>query len=219
MNHFLKCFVTILVLMSLSCRSSSAVYQQSPVSKAQPSPISPEEDPKQVNTVFVEGDNLSYGGYDVVKLQKKVKLEQTYGLTEVSYALLKRNGKVLARFDGIYFGLGNATDFGLFSFLDGKAKQLVVSQTIPRGGRHWVVDLSPGFRVVYDSGKYQVGREDLGVLDIDKDGSYEILQEVTAFYGFDHFSSAETPLPLVIFKYTGDMTITPSHNIPGTYVS
>jgi hypothetical protein len=201
MNYLLKCSATILVLMCLSCWSSSALDQQPPVSKAQPSPISPEEEPTQVNSVFVEGDTLSYGGYEVVKLKKKVKLEQTSGLTEVSYALLKRNGKVLEKFDGVYFGMGNATDFGLFSFLSGGAKQLIVSQTIPRGGRHWVVNLSPDFRVVYDSGEYHVGREDLGVLDIDKDGRYEILQEVTAFYGFDHFSSAETPLPLVIFKY------------------
>lgn len=201
MNYLLKCSGTLLALMCLSCGSSSAVYQRPPVSKAQPSPISAEEEPAQVNSVFVEGDSLSYNGYDVVKLKKKVKLEQTFGLTEVSYALLKKEGKVLAKFDGVYFGAGNVTDFGLFSFLGGEAKQLVVSQTIPRGGRHWVVTLSPDFRVVYDSGDYRVGRENLGVLDIDKDGRFEILQEVTAFYGFDHFSSAETPLPLVIFKY------------------
>lgn len=34
-----------------------------------------------------------------------------------------------------------------------------------------------------------------------KDGRYEILQEVTAFYAFDNFSSAETPLPLVVFEH------------------
>ncbi|MBA2523314.1 MAG: hypothetical protein H0V25_08275 [Solirubrobacterales bacterium] len=89
----------------------------------------------------------------------------------------------------------------MFSFLGGQAKQLVVSQTIPRGGRHWVINLASDFRVVYDSDEYRVGREDLGVLDIDKDGRYEILQEITAFYGFNNFSSAETPLPLIIFKY------------------
>ena len=201
MNHLLKCSGPLLVLVSVSCGSSSAVYQQSPVSKTQPSPISHEEELTKVNSVFVEGDSLSYSGYDVVKLKKKVKLEQTSGLIEVSYALLRRNGEVLEKFDGVYFGMGNVTDFGLFSFLGGEAKQLVVSQTIPRGGRHWVVNLTPDFRLVYDSGEYRVGREDLGVLDIDKDGRYEILQEVTAFYGFDRLSSAETPLPLVIFKY------------------
>lgn len=203
MNRVLKCSGTLLVLASLSCVPSSAVYQQSPVSQAHPSSSSNklEDEPMDVSSVFVEGDTLSYGDYDVVKLTKKVKLEQTTGLTEVSYVLLKRNGRVLKKFDGVYFGMGNATDFGLFSFLGGEGKQLIVSQTIPRGGRHWVVNLSPDFRVVYDSGEYRVGRENLGVLDIDKDGRYEILQEVTAFYGFDHFSSAETPLPLIVFKY------------------
>lgn len=149
----------------------------------------------------MQGDTLSYGDYSVAKLNKKVRIEQAEGLTEVSYAVLKEKGKFLTKFDGVYSGVGNATDFGLFSFLGNKNKQLIVSQTIPRNGRHWIVDLATDFRVIYDSADYAVGREDLSVLDIDKDGEYEVLQENTAFYGFNNFSMAESPLPWIIFKF------------------
>lgn len=154
-----------------------------------------------MTSVFVKEDKLSYGGYDVIKLRKKVKIEQVPNLTEVTYAVLKKNGKVLAKFDGAYSGYGNGTHFGLFSFLGGDKKQLVISQTIPRGGRHWVVELVPSFRIIYDSREFRVGREDLEVLDIDKDGRYEILQEITAFYGFRDLAPVETPLPTVIFRF------------------
>jgi hypothetical protein len=67
----------------------------------------------------------------VSKFYKKVKVEETNGLTEVSFAVLKKRGKLLAKFDGMYSGVGNATDFGLFSFLKGEAKQLFVSRRFP----------------------------------------------------------------------------------------
>ena len=203
MNHLLKCCGFFFLLTSLSCGASSAVSQQPTILTAQPSPSSdkPEEYPEQINSVFIKQDTLSYGGYDVMRLRRKVRVEQTSGLTEVSYAVLKRNGKVKTKFDGVYFGLGNATDFGLFSFLGGEAKQLAVSQTVPRGGRHWVVDLASDARVIFDSGDYGVGREEFSVIDIDKDGVHEISMPITEFYMFENMSMAETPLPIIIFKY------------------
>jgi hypothetical protein len=71
-----------------------------------------------------------------------------------------------------------------------------------RGGRHWVASLSPTFQVLFDSGYYGVGREEFRVIDIDKDGIYEILLPVTAFYTMqDKMYIAEIPLPQIIFKY------------------
>ena len=203
MNHLLKCCGFLFLLTSLSCGASSAVSQQPTILTAQPSPPSdkPEEYPEQISSVFIKQDTLSYGGYDVMRLRRKVRVEQTSGLTEVSYAVLKRNGKVKTKFDGVYFGLGNATDFGLFSFLGGDAKQLAVSQTVPRGGRHWVVDLASDARVIFDSGEYGVGREEFSVIDIDKDGVHEISMPVTEFYMFENMSMAETPLPEIVFRY------------------
>lgn len=203
MNHLIKCSGLFFLLTSLICGALSAVSHRQTIPAAEPSPSSDkrEEYPDQINSVFVKQDTLSYGGYDVMKLKKRVRVEQTSGLTEVSYAVLKRNGKVITKFDGVYFGLGNATDFGLFPFLGGEARQLAVSQTVPRGGRHWVVDLSSEARVIFDSGDYGVGREEFSVIDIDKDGVREISMPVTAFYTFENMYMAETPLPEIIFKY------------------
>ena len=202
MKCLLKYSGFILLIFSVNC-ASSAVPRQSEVSNQPSASIQTEtkDEPKQMNDIYVQADSLSEGDYSVIKLKKKVKIEETPDLTEVSYAVLKRKNKVLVKFDGVYFGLGNATDFGLFSFLGENDRQLVVSQTIPRGGRHWIVDLSPDLRIIYDSADYSVGREDLSIYDIDGDGRFEVLQEDTAFYGFDGFSMAETPLPLVIFRY------------------
>lgn len=165
------------------------------------------EEPKQIDSIFVDKESLTYNGYDVVKLKKNVKLEYPPDMkskpfsVEVSYAVLRKGNKVVNTFDGVYFGAGNATDFGLFPFLGKETKQLAVSQTIPRGGRHWVVDLSADARVIFDSGNYGVGREEFYVIDIDKDGVYEISLPITEFYMFENMSMSETPLPTIIFKY------------------
>lgn len=213
MKLLLKFCGSILLGTSIGCVSPPVSQQRSTNSDLLPSspkenledrPKAPDktgESPQNINNVFIKDDALSFGNYSVEKVNKKVQIEQTSGSSEVSYAVLKRGGKVLAKFDGISSGMGNATEFGLFSFLGNENKQLVVSQTIPRNGRHWIVDLSPDFRVIYDSADYAVGREDLSVLDIDKNGQYEILLEDTAFYGFEKLSMAGAPLPLIIFKY------------------
>ncbi len=192
------------MLLALSgCETHSAVSQSPSVSEPQPSPSvsQPVDSSERIENIYSESDSLSYAGYEIVKLNKRVRLEHTRGLTEVSYAILRRNGRTLATFDGVYSGFGNASDFGLVSLLGGETKQLVVSQTIPRGGRHWVVSLSPDFRILFDSGDYGVGREEIGIVDIDRDGVYEISQVMTAFYGFENLSSAATPLPEIIFRY------------------
>ncbi len=168
---------------------------------------SSKEEPEQIDNIFVNKDSLSYNGYNVVKLKKNVKLEYPPEMkskpesVEISYAVLEKKNKVLDTFDGGYFGDGNATDFGLFPFLGKETKQLAVSQTIPRGGRHWVVDLSSEARLIFDSKDYGVGREEFYVIDIDKDGVYEISLPITEFYMFENMSMAETPLPTTIFKY------------------
>jgi hypothetical protein len=81
--------------------------------------------------------------------------------------VLKKSGQTLARLDSINFPIPNAIDFALFPLLQGKTKQLVISQTVPRGGRHWMVDLSRGARVILYSGDYEVGREFIGAIDLD----------------------------------------------------
>lgn len=207
---FFTLCVFFFATLSLGCNhpvNSQAV----PPAKARSTadPTYQREDPHQLTDIFVSSDRLSYYGYEVRRLKEKVRYEypNEKGVTksdliEVSYAVVERNRRRLAKFDGVYFGAGNATDFGLFALVGQNSKQLIVSQTIPRGGRHWVVSLSPEFRVLFDSGDYGVGREEFSVLDIDKDGVYEISLPVTAFYIMqDKMYIGEIPLPEIIFKY------------------
>ena len=124
---------------------------------------------------------------------------------DVSYAVLKRKGSVLAKFDGnIYFGMGNDTRFGLFSLLGGPNKQLIVSQDLPRGGTQWVVSLLSQPRIILDGRNWAVGREgdDLRIVDLDHDGVFEIIVPITDFYDLqDKLPIARIPLPEIIFKY------------------
>ena len=167
------------------------------------------EEPKQLNDIYVDHDRLSYRGYDVLKLRKTVKYEYPSEIgekksspVEVSYAVVRKGNRTLAKFEGVYFIEGNATEFGLFSLLGRESKELIVSQTIPRGGRHWVVSFSPEYQLLFDSADYGVGREEFSVVDIDKDGVYELVLPVTAFYMMqDKMYIGEIPLPDIIFKY------------------
>lgn len=149
---------------------------------------------------FVKRDSLSFNGYQIIKLHKSVKLEGVKA--DVSYLMLKRKGRAIARFDGLYHPAGNGTDFGLCSLLGGQSKQLLVSKTIPRSGRHWIVDLTSDARVLFDSYDYNLGREEVFLMDVDKDGVSEIGLLLTAFWGFASLSpSQHEVLPMIVFKY------------------
>lgn len=180
---------------------TTSIQSQSLILKPSPSATPSGEMPKMAEDFYVKTDSVEYAGFELKKLRKKVKLENTRDLTEVSYAVLQRNGRTIATFDGVYFGAGNATNFGLVSFLGTDTQQFVISQTIPRGGRHWVVSVSPKYRVLFDSRDFDVGREEMSISDIDGDGVSEISMALTTFYGFENLSSAETPLPEIIFRY------------------
>jgi hypothetical protein len=164
-----------------------------------------------IGDVLFDDDTLTYNGYVVEKRQRKVRYDYPREArspslwVDVSFAVLKRRGKVLARFDdNIYFGMGNNTRFGLFSFLGGPTKQIVISQDIFRGGTQWIVSLSPGYRIIFNGPNWGVGREgdDMGIIDLDHDGVYEITLPITDFYDFqDKLPIARIPLPEIIFKY------------------
>jgi hypothetical protein len=149
-----------------------------------------------MSDIFTKEESLSYNGFKIAKLESIAKR------IEFSYAVIKKNGRVLAKFDSFRDGLMNATDIGLFPFLGGKRKQLMISQTLPRTGRHWIVELAANPRILFDSGDYEVGREEAYAVDIEGDGIYEINLFATCFYGaFDQLAVAYTPLPIVVFRY------------------
>jgi hypothetical protein len=151
---------------------------------------------------FIKADRLKYNEYEISRQTKQVMMPETAAPVDVSYAVLKRGGKTIATFDGARSSFGNSTDFALFPLLGNKTKQLIVSQTVPRGGRHWVVDFSGGrAATVFDSADYTVGREDFVENDLNADGTFEIMLPLTAFYGFENYSIAETPLPEIVFEF------------------
>jgi hypothetical protein len=92
--------------------------------------------PKTIRGAFVESDELTYNGYVVKRLHKRVKLDypKEYKYppqwVDASYAVLTHKGRVIAKFDDdIHAGYGNSTEFGLFPFHGGETKQLVVRKT------------------------------------------------------------------------------------------
>lgn len=201
-------FVLLLLLLVAalaSCEKSAANRAASGSRDVRPTPdVKParaveehEEYPKNITETFAREGSLALNGYEVSSREKSLS-----DTIDAGYVVLKRRGRVVAKFDGVESGFGVAAAFGAFPFLGGDAKQLAVSLTIPRSGRHWVVDLSSRApRVIFDSDTYGVWGEELSVIDLDKDGTYEISTHVPAFYMFENMYISETPLPEIIFKY------------------
>src|SRR6185369_8667033 len=81
-------------------------------------------EPKEVwlGDVLTDEDAIKYRDYVIQERQRKVYNPQEARMPiDVSYAVLKRSGRTILRFDdNIYFGLGNDTRFGLASLLGGQ---------------------------------------------------------------------------------------------------
>lgn len=186
-----------------------------PPTPTAPPPVSKIEEPVRLSgfyvdaDVFFQGDVLFHQGYEVRRVKHNVREEypDEHGklksfVIPLSYVVVKKNRRTVAKFDGLYHALGNGAKFGLFPFIEDKSDQLVVSLTVPRGGWHWLISLQPKFQILFDSGAWGVGREDIFVIDIDKDRVYEIYLELTAFYEMqDKLSMSGIPMPAIIFKY------------------
>lgn len=161
------------------------------------------EDPcsQMFSNFFVKVDSIAYNDYEIAKLHRTEHDKPSGMDMPVTYAALKLKGKVVKTFDGVYYPLGNLTDFGFASLLGGETKQLVISETIPRNGRHWVVDVSSDGAILFDSQDWDVGREEVCVHDFDGDGIDELYMPITTFWGFETMSMADSPMPGVVFKF------------------
>jgi hypothetical protein len=158
----------------------------------------------------IDAENFSYAGFQIRKRTRKVRIDEAVTgsrpfFADDEYATVVRRRQTVLRFDGCaYSSVGNAIAFGLFSFLGGRAKQAFVSQDTFRGGCQWIVKFTRSARIIYDGRAWGTGREldDMTVMDLDRDGIYEISVPTTIFYGFGDLSPAQTPLPTIIFKYS-----------------
>jgi hypothetical protein len=147
-----------------------------------------------LNRVFTKRDRLVYQGYVITRSAKSG--EDSWTIT------VKKNKRILRRFK---IGDTMSRDwarFGLFNFLGGAGKQLIVEGY--SGGAHccWqykIIGLTPRFRVLYDSDDWKTGYE-LKPADLDKDGVYEFTQSVMTFDNFP-ISHADSRFPPVVFQY------------------
>lgn len=205
-----------LVLVAVACSAPSRPRSQASEQSASPGSTDPvievspadatasDDDPcaEMFSNLFVAVDSISYNRYEVVRLYKTVRDKEQGRDILMTYAILKSGGRTIATFGGVYDFLGeNTTGFGLASLLGNEAKQLVISETVRRGGRHWIVDISSDGATLFDSNDWDGGNEEVCVHDFDGDGVEEISLAITSFWGFWHMSMAESPLPGVVFKY------------------
>lgn len=209
MNHrILQSLLCLLILVALGCGASSINHPPLASTKAQPSATpEPNATPAKVSdtnsgdidNIYSEDSVLSYSGYEVERRSRTIKFRYTKYDTPILYAVLRKNGKVLVTFDGLLHPLGTEVRFGLFPLLGESSKQLIVEQTTHRGWRYWVVNLSPSFSVLYDSGNYHVGG--LRALDLDKDGRYELIHTLNSFRFFNKLDNTNSPFIDIVFKY------------------
>jgi hypothetical protein len=212
-THFSLLFLLIIGALSFSCYPEASSQTTEPVAQASPSQTPRSLEPEHLFDIFDEySEGLIHHGYEVRTLKEKMNYqyerengEQISIPSKVSYVVVKRNGRVVAKFDGPVHPVGNTAELGLFDLLGDKSEQLIIAMTVPRGGRHVVVSLQPEFRVLFDTDEYGVGREEFYVIDIDKDGIHEISLPVTAFYTMqDKMYIGEIPLPEIVFKYSSE---------------
>ncbi len=181
-------------LWILRHRSAGDKSSDLPLAQAQVvSAAEQSEDENALDKVFTKEDKLSYKGYSIEKF--KTPGEDSW------YATLQKGEQVVAKFES---GWNKEwTSFGLFPFLGGEPKQLVVEQF--SGGAHccyshWIYDLSPASpHLLFTNEKYGTGNA-LYPVDIDGDGQFEFKQSVMAFDYF-HLSHASSVFPQALFAY------------------
>lgn len=201
-----KLLVMFLAVLSTSCDSGNVSHSRSldPVSSpavvATPAPQTgntlyvPDEFGERAGDfikTYTKENTLSYLGYELVKSKRR-------GKSEIEYAVLRHNGREVAKFDSSIDQLSEIR-FGLFSFLGKDDKQLIVEQTSDKLWRYWIVSLQPEFRILYDSKKYDVVFE-LRVADLDGNGNQEIIQNLGTFWYFNS-DNVFSPRPQIILKY------------------
>ncbi len=146
-----------------------------------------------------EPTSLNFKGYQIKPIIVK-KSEPESPVADIYDAVLSKKGKTIARFEGIYYPLGNFMSFGTFSFLGDSEKQLVVIEESYKYERDWIVSLTPKYKVLFDSNDYDLGWGRLGVVDIDNDEVYELTLNQSSCLGLG-WIDRDCPWAEVVFKY------------------
>jgi len=213
MKFALFCLAVMTAILNLSCGQNAASAPSSPSAPAEifeeiPSPVPTPSKYEEIDII----EQISMGGkdnppasitvdnYKIRKETVRKKDDADSPVTDISDAVLSKNGKTIARFEGIYYPLGNSMSFGLFSFLGTSEKQLLIVDETNRYDREWIISLSPKYEVLFDAADYHVQGGYMRLIDIDKDGVYELFYGVYIPLSF-MFSRSSTPLQMVVFKF------------------
>ena len=164
-----------------------------------PDSASEKEDVPTFDDFYTPDDHLRHGPYEARLVMRRTKTRNQ--ITEIESVVLIRNGRVVRRFEEFEDATLRAANFGSVSLLGDGMTQLIVSLTVPRGGRHWVVSLDGKERVLFDSFDYDLGREEVFIVDMDEDGVKELNLPLTAFWGFGTMSMSQSYLPMIVFKF------------------
>jgi hypothetical protein len=212
----MKTLALILVIFSaifnFSCghgvESSPLGANEKPFEKPQANP-SPAND-EEIDVIEVinneNKDNssarLKFKDYEVRKITVKKREDVNGETTDIYDAVLIKNGKTLKRFEGSYYSLGNEMTLGFYPFLGGAEKQLLIADQLPRHEHEWIINLTPKFEVLFDSEDYNVGGGQMRLIDIDKDGVYEVfyIEFLTLDFILPGAERLET-MGTIIFKY------------------
>lgn len=201
--------------LGLSCDKNveSSPIAENEIVKAtpQPSPMPDKFEEKQIYeemqkigrfSNFEEDESKTLFKFQDFTIKKDVvKKSDDIGspVTGIIDAVLSKKGKHLARFEGVYYPLGNEINFGLYSFLGGTEKQLLVYDESLHYEHDWIVRLSPKFEVIYNNEDFDI-YNGFYVLDIDNDGILELTAGKSASLTFMFSRSSELALK-TIFKY------------------
>lgn len=215
-RHFIL-YLCFLLLSQIGCRKSPDASTASLSSGTpMPSPANlqdavPSKQPEYPELEFFDeraeeekdSSPLDYNGFQIRRKTKKALIEGTIKPTELSFAQLLRNGKVVKVFDEVEHPMGNETRFGLFPFLSPDSRQLLVQQDAWRSSRQWIVSLETSPKVLIDSRDYQLER--FRAVDLDRDGQFEVAG-YQRYWNFEFlkgltYSSADSPDIQIVFRY------------------
>jgi len=160
---------------------------------------------------FTTEDTLRYKNYEITKYYN---LEGDFWS-----ATLKKEGKAIATFNKGF--KKEWTKFGLFPFLGGNTRQLIIEQY--SGGAHccwsyWIFNLATHFELIYDTQVYPVGYSLIPVY-LNSDKVFEFTQGILTFDYFDRLCHALSPIPTVVFKYNkGKNAYVPASQLFATYL-
>jgi len=212
------CSIIFASLLNFSCRqnvesspnSSNSSYEKL-VDVTRPTPTPEKFEKKQIYEELENPGRFSNFKEDELKTSfnfqgfsiKKDVVIKSDGIdspkTGIIDAVLSKKGKQLARFDGVYHPLGNEMSFGLYPFLGGTEKQLLVYDEQLHYEHDWIVRLTPKFEVIFNNEDFDIFNG-FAVLDINNDGIFEITAGKSASLTYMFPRNSEKAVQ-TIFKY------------------